>query len=177
MNMLLVVWCCDQKARPASAQSFTLRQQATIQTTRGDHSVVACSRHVHIGAILSSHPVRGVLCIQHHACRAVATQVMGAFFSNFVHSPYLSKIILSLSGIRYHDLVRVYQRLLSRCRELLFNLLLYQTTKFSVIKRSTFRNNSFRGIFADVPTIQEVVAGKTVLVCITLHEQHKQDCS
>jgi len=38
--------CGDRKARAASAQSFTLWQQATIEITRRDHSVIACSRHV-----------------------------------------------------------------------------------------------------------------------------------
>jgi len=31
-------WCCDRKARAASAQSFALWQQATIEITRRDHS-------------------------------------------------------------------------------------------------------------------------------------------
>jgi len=43
-------WCCDRKARAASAQSFTLRQQATIEITRRDHSIIACSCHVYMGA-------------------------------------------------------------------------------------------------------------------------------
>jgi len=38
-------FCCDRKARTASAQSFTLWQQATIEITRRDHSINACSRH------------------------------------------------------------------------------------------------------------------------------------
>jgi len=38
--------CCDRKTRAASAQNFTSRQQATIEITRRDHSIAACSRHV-----------------------------------------------------------------------------------------------------------------------------------
>jgi len=34
-------WCCDRKSRAASAQSFTLWQQATIEFTRRDHLVRA----------------------------------------------------------------------------------------------------------------------------------------
>jgi len=33
---------CDRKSRVASAQSFTLWQQATIEMTRHNHSIVAC---------------------------------------------------------------------------------------------------------------------------------------
>ena len=36
------------KARAASAQSFALWQQATIEFTRHDHSIIACSRHIYI---------------------------------------------------------------------------------------------------------------------------------
>ena len=41
----LASWCCDRRARAASARSFTLWQQATIEITRRDHSINACSRH------------------------------------------------------------------------------------------------------------------------------------
>ena len=40
--------CCDRKARVASAQSFTLWQQATTEITCHDHSVIACSRHIYV---------------------------------------------------------------------------------------------------------------------------------
>jgi len=40
--------CCDRKSRAAYAQSFAPWQQATIEITRRDHSIVACSRHIHI---------------------------------------------------------------------------------------------------------------------------------
>jgi len=36
------------KARAACAQSFTLWQQATIEITYRDHSIIACSCHVYI---------------------------------------------------------------------------------------------------------------------------------
>jgi len=38
MRQKLLGYCCDRKARAACAQSFTLWQQATIETTRQDHS-------------------------------------------------------------------------------------------------------------------------------------------
>ena len=44
--MIIVMQCCDRKARAASAQSFTLWQQETIEITRCDHSIIACSRHI-----------------------------------------------------------------------------------------------------------------------------------
>jgi len=40
--------CCDQKSWAACAQSFALWQQATIEITRRDHSIIACSRHIYI---------------------------------------------------------------------------------------------------------------------------------
>jgi len=40
--------CCDWKSRAACAQSFIPWQQATIEITWWDHSIIACSRHMHI---------------------------------------------------------------------------------------------------------------------------------
>jgi len=53
------VYCCDRKSRAACAQSFAPWQQATIEVTWRDHSIIACSRHIHNGVILHAHPVRG----------------------------------------------------------------------------------------------------------------------
>jgi len=66
-------FCCDQKAQAASAQSFTLWQQATIEITCHDHSIIACSRHIYMGVILPAHPVRGESHIQCNANWEVAT--------------------------------------------------------------------------------------------------------
>jgi len=41
-------YCCDRKARAACAQSFALWEQATIEITGRDHSVIACSRHIYV---------------------------------------------------------------------------------------------------------------------------------
>jgi len=50
MTMLeLVLWyCCNRKSRAGCAQSFALWQQATIEITWQDHSIIACSRHAYI---------------------------------------------------------------------------------------------------------------------------------
>jgi len=40
------------KARAASAQSFTPWRQATTEIMWHGHSIIACSHHLHIGAIL-----------------------------------------------------------------------------------------------------------------------------
>jgi len=69
----LTVYCCDRKSRAASAQSFTLWQQATIEMTRLDHSIIACSWHAYIGVILRAHAVRGESHIQRNATGEVAT--------------------------------------------------------------------------------------------------------
>jgi len=39
--------CCDQKTQEAIVQSFTLWQQATIEITWRDHSIIACSCHIY----------------------------------------------------------------------------------------------------------------------------------
>jgi len=41
-------FCCDRKSRAAYAQSFALWQQATIEFTCHDHSIIACSRHMYV---------------------------------------------------------------------------------------------------------------------------------
>jgi len=69
-------YCCDRKARAACEQSFTLRQQATIEIMRRNHSIIACLRHIHIyiyGCCSSLTPVRGESHIQRNANRKVAT--------------------------------------------------------------------------------------------------------
>ena len=65
--------CCDRKARAACAKSFTLWQQATIEFTRRDHSIIAWSRHIHMGVVLCAHSVRGKPRIQRNASGVVAT--------------------------------------------------------------------------------------------------------
>ena len=52
------MYCCDRKSRAAYAQSFALWQQATIEFTCHDHSIIACSCHIHI-FLFFTHPVRG----------------------------------------------------------------------------------------------------------------------
>jgi len=56
----------------ASVQSLTLWLQVTIEITRGDHFIIACSCHLHVGVILSAHPVRGESHIPHCADWEVA---------------------------------------------------------------------------------------------------------
>jgi len=45
---MVMRYCCDRKGRAECTQSFTLWQQATIEITRHDHSVVTCSRQVYM---------------------------------------------------------------------------------------------------------------------------------
>jgi len=40
--------CCDRKSRAAYAQSFALWQQATIEFTCHDHSIIVCSCHIYV---------------------------------------------------------------------------------------------------------------------------------
>jgi len=48
-------FCCDREAQAASVQIFTLWQQATIEITRQDHSIIAWSRHIYIWVLLFTH--------------------------------------------------------------------------------------------------------------------------
>ena len=48
--------CCDRKSRAACAQSFAPWQQGTIEITRRDHSIIACSRHACIFSIFAHIP-------------------------------------------------------------------------------------------------------------------------
>ena len=59
--------------RAACAQSFAPWQQATIEFTRRDHSIIACSRHVYMGVVLHAHSVRGEPRIQRNASGEIAT--------------------------------------------------------------------------------------------------------
>jgi len=63
---------CDRKSRAACAQSFALWQQAKIEITWRDHSVIACSRHIY-GVVLRAHSVRGEPRIQRNASGEVKT--------------------------------------------------------------------------------------------------------
>jgi len=65
--------CCERKARAASAQCFTLWQQATIEITCHDHSIIACSCHIYTGVVLRAHPIRGESHIKPNANGEVAT--------------------------------------------------------------------------------------------------------
>ena len=81
--------CYDRTTRAASAQSFTLWQQATIEITRRDHSIIACLRHIYKGIILRAHPVRGESHIQRNANWEVATLSLTSS-----HSEYRTRSIL-----------------------------------------------------------------------------------
>ena len=86
---MINLWCCDRKARAACAQIFTLWQQTTIEIMRHNHSIVACSRHLHISVILRANPVRGESQIQRNANGEVATMGQVAEIETFsnIESP------------------------------------------------------------------------------------------
>jgi len=61
------------KPEQASAQSFTLWQQATIEITRRAHSISAGSHHIYKGVVLHEHPVCDESHIQQNSNQGVAT--------------------------------------------------------------------------------------------------------
>ena len=77
--------CCDQKAQAASAQRFTLWQQATR-----DHCIIACLRYIHMGAILRAHPVRGESHIERNTNGEVVTTS-----PPFYNEPHQSHILFA----------------------------------------------------------------------------------
>jgi len=81
-------FCCDRKARAASAQSFILWQQATTEITRRDHSIIACSRHICLCDTHHAHSVRDESHFQRNANWEVATTS-----SPFCNEPYRSHIL------------------------------------------------------------------------------------
>jgi len=62
-----------ETSQAACAQSFAPWQQATIEITRRDQSIIACSRHIHNGVILHTHPVHGESHNQRNTTGEVAT--------------------------------------------------------------------------------------------------------
>ena len=68
-------FCCDRKARAVSVQSVTLWQQATIEITWQDHSIIAFSHHIYMVVILCAYPVCGKSHIPRNVNWEVATPV------------------------------------------------------------------------------------------------------
>jgi len=60
---------CDRKFRAACAQRFAPWQQATIEITRRDHSIIACSRHIHIFLFFAHIPF-----VVNHTTNATPTE-------------------------------------------------------------------------------------------------------
>ena len=80
--------CCDHKAWTASAQSFTLWQQAVIKITRRDHPIIACSRHTYLCVAVCAHPICGESHIQRNANREFATTSPPSY-----NEPHLSHVL------------------------------------------------------------------------------------
>ena len=85
----LGTYCCDRKSLAAYAQSFALWQQATVEFTCHDHSIIACSRHLMYGVVLHAHSVRGESHIQRNTTGEVATT-----FPPFYNEPHRSHFFL-----------------------------------------------------------------------------------
>ena len=56
------LFCSDRRARVPS--ELWKAEAATIEITRRNHSIVTCSRQIHMGVILRAHPVRGESCMR-----------------------------------------------------------------------------------------------------------------
>jgi len=71
-----------------------------MQITRRDHSIIACSRHIHMGVVLRVHPVRGESCIQRNANREVAIKAIqrGDFINDMLKSVWSVVKVTQISG-------------------------------------------------------------------------------
>ena len=49
-----------------------------------DHSIIACSHHLHMCAILCPHPIRGEPCIQRHAKKWQRNHSLQNFCTNWI---------------------------------------------------------------------------------------------
>ena len=85
------------KGRAACAQSFAPWQQATIEFTSRDHSVIACSRHIYI-IVIRAHLVCGESHNQRNATGEAATTS-----PPFYNESHLSHVLLC-EGWTRHDL-------------------------------------------------------------------------
>ena len=65
-NIILCFVAIGKSKRQVRKKASTLRQQATIEMTRRDHSFIACSHHKSMGVILRAHSVRGESHIKCH---------------------------------------------------------------------------------------------------------------
>jgi len=96
LHILVTAPCCrDRKAQAATAQSITLWKQATIEITRSDYSIIACSRHI-CGVVLRAHSVRGEALIQRNANQEVATVEYAHHFAHATKFCRLALISLSV---------------------------------------------------------------------------------
>jgi len=57
----------------SQSDKYTKRQQATIEITCHENSIIACSRHTYMGVVLCTHAVHGDSHNKRDANRMVAT--------------------------------------------------------------------------------------------------------
>jgi len=57
-NLFTAPFCCSGKAWTVSIQSFTQWQQATIEITWWNYSIIPCSHHIYTSVILCTHPTQ-----------------------------------------------------------------------------------------------------------------------
>jgi len=81
----------------ACAQSFAQWQQATIEITCHDHSIIACSRHIHMMLFFAHIPFKVNCAFQCNASRVVATTS-----PSFCNKPHQSHSFCE--GFTQHDL-------------------------------------------------------------------------
>ena len=98
-------YCCDRKSRAAYAQSFTLWQQATIEFTCHDHSIITCRRHIYVWCCSSctSRSWWITQSTQHHrrGCNSTFPKKAFAIQGHFAIRCYVAAVLWSILHLSY----------------------------------------------------------------------------
>ena len=125
------IHCCDRKFRVACAQSFALWQQATIEFTSYDHSVVACSRHIYVWWWITHST-------QHHRRGCNTTNYCPT--SSNANPRQLSLLVQINKGLYFRS-QRLAARFASNIAKVLVKALLNKIIKFNIEENQVGKNS------------------------------------
>jgi len=149
---------CNQKARTASAQSFTLWQQAIIEITRRDYSF-ACSRHIYLCVALCAHPFCAESHFQCNINREVATTS-----PPFCSEPHLSHIffVKVAPGTTFTSWTKHYFVVIGKPRRTsMQSLTLWQQATIQIPRRAHSISACLRHIYMSVVLHVHPVRGES----------------
>ena len=112
--MRLLTLCCDRKSRAACAQSFAPWQQATIEITRLDHSIIACSHYAYIFLFFAHIPFMVNHTINATPLERLQHLTFECFFFVFAIQWYYWQSSKLFSELAFEDFLCLYFRV-TRC--------------------------------------------------------------